>query len=99
MNHARLLARFLRYVAVDTTADPESSTYPSSPGQLVLGEMLVQEVRNIGLVDVVQDHHGIVLATIPAHPSSPRGHQRLPVVALCAHLDTSPETPGANIRP
>ena len=95
MNLARLLACFVRYVQVDTTAAPESSTYPSSAGQLTLGRMLVDELQTLGLKDAQQDEHGIVIATLPASP----GHQHAPTIAFCAHLDTSPETSGTNVRP
>jgi tripeptide aminopeptidase len=89
-----LLDRFLRYVRVGTTADEKASTYPSSPGQLVLGRMLTQELRELGLRDAHQDEHGIVMATLPATVSHPA-----PSIAWIAHVDTSPETTGENVRP
>jgi tripeptide aminopeptidase len=61
-----LLDRFLRYVRIDTQAVEQTTAYPSSPGQLVLGKMLVGELRDIGLRDAEQDEHGIIMATIPA---------------------------------
>lgn len=94
MNPSRLLDRFVRYVQVDTTAAPESSTYPSSAGQLELGRLLVAELQQIGLVDARQDEHGIVCATVPATVE-----RAVPTIAFCAHLDTSPETTGKNVRP
>ncbi len=94
MNSERLLERFLRYVAIDTMADESSDTYPSSPGQLELGKLLARELTQAGLNDVCHDEHGLVIATIPATVAGP-----LPVMALNAHLDTSPETSGANVRP
>jgi len=90
----RLLDRFLRYVQIDTTAREGAETYPSSAGQLELGRLLVKELRGMGLDDARQDEHGIVMATLP--PTVP---EHAPTVALCAHLDTSPETPGAGVRP
>ncbi len=90
----RLLERFLRYVQVDTTADPDSDSYPSSPGQLELGRLLVEELRTMGATDVRQDEHGLVWATVPA---SVKGD--IPTVLFNAHLDTSPEAPGANVQP
>src|SRR6476659_8601097 len=90
----RLLERFLRYVQVDTTADDASSTYPSSPGQLTLGAMLADELRGMGLKDVEQDQYGLVWGTVPATVS-----HAAPVVAFNAHVDTSPETTGKNVRP
>ncbi len=94
INQQRLLGRFLRYVQIDTTASDSSGTYPSSPGQLVLGKLLASELREMGLQEVEQDERGLVWARVPA--SVPR---RTPVVALNAHLDTSPETTGKNVKP
>jgi tripeptide aminopeptidase len=94
MNDQRLLERFLRYVAVDTMARDQSDTYPSSPGQLELGKQVAAELMEIGLADVAHDEHGIVMATIPATIT-----QSVPVLAFNAHLDTSPETTGANVKP
>jgi tripeptide aminopeptidase len=89
-----LLDRFLRYVRVATQADEKSGVYPSTPGQLELGRMLVDELRAMGLADANQDGHGIVLATIPATVK-----HTAPVIALIAHVDTSPETNGIGVKP
>lgn len=94
INAARLLDRFLRYVRVDTTAGTPGGAYPSSPGQLALGRIVLDELRAIGLADARQDEHGIVLATLPA-----TCRRETPVIAFNAHFDTSPETTGANVRP
>jgi tripeptide aminopeptidase len=98
INHARLLGRFLRYVQIDTTADEKSSSYPSSPGQRLLGKLLADELREMGLKDVEHDAHGLVWAMVPA-TAKPTGQQALPVVAFNAHVDTSPETTGKNVKP
>ncbi len=89
-----LLDRFCRYVRIDTQADEKATTYPSSVGQLELGRLLAEELRALGLRDAVQDSHGIVMATIPATVSRPA-----PTVAWIAHVDTSPETSGHNVKP
>jgi len=94
MNPDRLLERFLRYVQIDTTARPDAEAYPSSPGQWDLGRAIVQELREAGVPDARQDEFGVVTASIP--PSTGRD---VPAVAFCAHLDTSPETPGAGVKP
>ena len=94
INHQRLLGRFLRYVQIDTTASDSSGTYPSSPGQLVLGKLLANELREMGLKEVEQDQHGLVWAAIPATVK-----HDAPVVAFNAHVDTSPETTGKNVKP
>ena len=94
MNTDRLLQRFLRYVNIDTTANPDAEGYPSSPGQLELGRLLTAELRQIGLADARQNEHGIVMATIPATVNG-----AAPTIAFCSHIDTSPETSGKNVRP
>lgn len=96
VNASRLLGRFVRYVQIDTTACEGAGTYPSSPGQWELGRLLVAELLEMGLADAEQDAHGLVWATLPANVPS---RTPLPVVALCAHLDTSPETSGRGVRP
>ncbi len=94
MNRQRLLERFLRYVRIETTAQADAEVYPSSPGQMELGRLLLAELKAMGLSDARQDRHGIVLATVPSTVDDAR-----PIIAFCAHLDTSPETVGKNIRP
>jgi tripeptide aminopeptidase len=89
-----LLDRFCRYVRVTTQSDESSKTYPSTPGQLELGRMLAEELRAMGLRDAAQDEYGIVTATIPATVS-----HKAPVIAFNAHVDTSPETSGVNVKP
>jgi tripeptide aminopeptidase len=89
-----LLDRFCRYVRIDTQANEKATTYPSSPGQLELGRLLVRELHDMGLHDAAADEHGIILATIPATNGSSG-----PAMAWIAHLDTSPETSGHNVKP
>ena len=89
----RLLERFLKYVRIDTTAREGESTYPSSPGQLELGRLLVEELRALGLSDARQSDKGIVTTTVPSNVG------RAPVIAFNAHVDTSPETTGAGVKP
>ncbi len=90
-----LLERFLRYVRVDTQARRDATAVPSSPGQLELGRRLADELRAAGLGDAEQDGHGIVMASLPATP----GLEELPAVGLIAHVDTSPDAPGAGVQP
>ncbi len=94
MKEHRLLERFLRYVRIDTTARADVEDYPSSPGQFVLGRLLVAELQAQGISDARQNRHGIVLATVPATAAG-----ATPTIALCSHLDTSPETTGAGVKP
>src|SRR5580704_10779843 len=87
--------RFLRYVTYDTRSDETSTTYPSTEKQLVLLKQLVSELREIGVSNASMDQHGYVMATIPASP----GHEHVPAIGFIAHVDTSPEVSGANVRP
>ena len=88
-----LLDRFLRYVQIDTQADERSTTYPSTPGQLVLGKMLCDELLALGLQDAVQNEHGIVFATVPGNVPCAA------TIAFNSHVDTSPETSGKGVKP
>ena len=90
-----VLERFLRYVTYDTQSDENSATYPSTAKQLVLADAIVAELRALGLDDVVRDEHGYVMATIPA-TTKKRG---VPVIGFIAHVDTSPEAYGADVKP
>jgi tripeptide aminopeptidase len=87
-----LLERFVRYAAIDTQSRRERERSPSTPGQLELGRLLVAELRQIGLADAALDANGYVTATLA-------GHSGAPVIGLIAHLDTSPDAPGAGVRP
>jgi tripeptide aminopeptidase len=90
-----ILDRFIRYVKVDTRADERSTDYPSTPGQLVLLRELANELTALGLSDVTMDEHGYVMATVPATSSKPD----VPVIGFIAHVDTSPEMSGTDVRP
>ncbi len=89
------LERFLRYVRIDTQSQRARSSCPSTPGQLELGALLVSELRELGLADAEQDANGYVFATLPASGPVPER----PMVGLLAHLDTSPDAPGAGVEP
>ena len=84
-----LLKRFSSYIAYATTSDENSETYPSTPGQLVFGDFLVEELKRIGLSEVNKDQYGYVTATLPANCDKVR-----PVVGFIAHFDTAPDMPG-----
>ena len=89
------LDRFLRYVRFDTRSDEQSATFPSTPGQVVLLRALAEELRALGLTDVLMDANSYVMATVPATA----GYERAPVIGFIAHVDTSPEMPGNDVRP
>ena len=83
------------YVTIDTRSDERSRTVPTTPGQLVLLRLLVDELRALGLADASMDEHGYVMATVPA--TTPAGTCR--PIGFIAHVDTSPEMPGDDVKP
>ena len=91
----RAYERFLNYVVVNTRSDEESSTYPSSACQFDLAKVLVEEMKEMGISDVRCDEFCYVYGTIPATP----GYEDKPALGLIAHMDTSPECPGDNVKP
>jgi tripeptide aminopeptidase len=90
-----VLERFLRYVRVATQSARERTGSPSTPGQLDLARMLVDELREAGLADVALDENGYVTATL--EPSG--GDADAPTIGLIAHMDTSPDAPGDGVEP
>lgn len=88
-----ILDRFLRYVAVDTQSDPESESQPSSARQLDLLKMLCAELQGMG-VEASLDEYGYVMASIPSNCG-----KDVPAVGFIAHVDTSPDASGKDIRP
>ena len=96
----RALERFLRYARIDTQSKDDAETYPSTAKQLDLLNLLAQELRGLGLKDVAIDQYGYVMATIPSNlPATHPGHGKVPAIGLIAHVDTSPSTSGADVRP
>ena len=90
----KILDRFLRYVSVDTKADPESETQPSAARELDLLKMLRDELIAMG-VEATLDEYGYVMATIPANCE----RADVPAIGFIAHVDTAPDASGANIKP
>ncbi|OAV74460.1 Peptidase T [Bacteroidales bacterium Barb7] len=86
--------RFLRYVTFDTRSDEASDSVPSTSGQRIFAQSLVKELKSLGLADVSLDDNCYLTATLPANVSEP-----VPVIGFIAHLDTSPDLSGANVRP
>lgn len=87
------LQRFLRYVQVDTQSDPYSTSVPSTMKQKDLGNLLVEELEEMGIESEL-DEYGYVYATIPANSG-----KKVPVICFCSHMDTSPDSSGANVKP
>lgn len=86
-----VVERFLHYVAFDTQSDDASDSCPSTAKQKLLGQCIVNDMLKMGIADAHMDAHGYVYGTVP-------GDQSLPTIGLIAHMDTSPDASGANIR-
>lgn len=91
---SNLIDRFLRYVSFDTRSEEASTQTPSTPGQTVLAAALAKELRELGLSEVFQDEHSYVYATLPGNLK-----KVVPVIGLIAHMDTSPDLSGQDVRP
>ncbi len=87
--------RFLRYVKIDTRSSEGSDSYPSTPGQLELLRLLVDELHELGVEDAGIDEHGYVFGTLPGTTAK----ADVPVIGFIAHVDTSPEMSGRNVKP
>ena len=83
--------RFLKYVSFDTQSDENSPTCPSTAKQKILGAAIVEEMKALGITNPYMDEDGYVYGTVPGDPS-------LPTIGLIAHMDTSPDASGANIK-
>lgn len=92
--------KFIRYAKIDTESSDESQTYPSTSKQFDLLNLLVKELKDLGLEDVEIDKYGYVMATVPGNiPKSDKSYGKVPVIGLIAHVDTAPATTGANVKP
>jgi tripeptide aminopeptidase len=96
MTKQSVLERFLRYVVIDTQSKEESESYPSTQKQYDLLNLLVQELKDLGVPHVEIDDHGYVFASIPSNVPAGR---TVPAVGFIAHVDTSPEVSGTNVKP
>lgn len=85
--------RFLKYVSFHTTSDDSTNLTPSTPGQMVFAQYLVEELTAIGLTEITFDKNGYVMATLPANTD-----KVIPTIGFIAHLDTSPDMSGKNIK-
>jgi len=87
--------RLVRYVQIDTEADPNSETTPSSMKQKDLSKTLVVELQSLGIQDAEMDEWGYVFATIPATSS----RENIPTICFCSHVDTAPDCSGKDVKP
>jgi tripeptide aminopeptidase len=86
--------RFLNYAKIDTQSNEGSKTCPSSEKQWNLARLLVKELKEIGLEDITIDDHAYIMATLPANTD-----KKVPVIGFIAHMDTSPDMSGENVKP
>jgi len=89
-----IIERFTTYVKVDTQSDESVDTCPSTPGQLTLGNMLVDELKSIGMQDAAIDENGYVMATLPSNTE-----KDVPTIGFLAHVDTATDFTGKNVNP
>jgi len=93
MNKA-LITRLTRYAKINTQSNENNTSIPTTAGQRVLGEMLVEELKEIGMSEVTIDENGYVMATLEANTN-----KELPTIGFLAHLDTATDFTGENVQP
>ncbi|WP_337099718.1 peptidase T [Paenibacillus sp. YIM B09110] len=91
---SEIINRFVTYAKVDTQSNESYTSCPSTPGQLTLARMLVEELKTIGMQEITLDDNGYVMATLPANSDKP-----IPTIGFLAHVDTATELSGANVKP
>ena len=89
-----MVERFITYVKVDTQSNEQSTTCPTTSGQLTLAHMLVDELKQIGMQEVTVDKNGYVMATLPSNTD-----KEVPTIGFLAHMDTATDFSGANVQP
>ena len=90
----KIVERFVKYIGVDTKSNEDNDTCPSTKGQLELGKILVEELKELGLEDVRQDENGYIYATLKSNLD-----KKVPTIGFISHLDTSPDLDGKCINP
>ena len=89
-----VLERFLKYIVIPTTSNEASNTCPSTPNQLILGQMLVDELLEMGITDAAMDDNGYIMATIPSNID-----KEVPTMGFISHMDTAPDLSTEGIEP
>ena len=89
-----VIERFLKYVTFDTQSDESTGVTPSTPKQMVFAKYLKEELEALGLEEITLDEQGYLYATLPANTD-----HEVPVIGFIAHMDTSPDMSGANVKP
>jgi len=94
MQKEKIINRFIRYVKIDTTSDPNNAEFPSTEKQWNLAKLLVKELQEIGMSDVHLDENCYIMATLPSTVD-----YQVPTIGFVAHIDTSPDFTGTNVNP
>ncbi|RSC93161.1 peptidase T [Tenacibaculum singaporense] len=94
MNKQHIIDRFVKYVTIDTESDPNNPAFPSTEKQWNLAKVLEKELKEIGMVDVELDENCYLMATLPSNLD-----YEVPTIGFVAHIDTSPDFTGANVKP
>ena len=94
MNKQHIIDRFIKYVTIDTESDPNNPAFPSTEKQWDLAKVLEKELKEIGMEDVELDENCYLMATLPSNLD-----YEVPTIGFVAHIDTSPDFTGANVKP
>ncbi|KYG29353.1 peptidase T [Alkalihalobacillus trypoxylicola] len=94
MQKSNLINRLIKYAKIDTQSNEESTSCPSTPGQLELAHLLVAELKEIGMSDVTIDENGYVMATLESNTE-----KNVPTIGFLAHVDTATDFTGKDVSP
>ena len=94
INKKQLIERFVKYVTIDTESDPNNPAFPSTENQWDLANVLVEDLKVIGMQDISLDENCYIMATLPSNVS-----HNVPIIGFVSHMDTSPDFTGKNVKP
>ena len=94
INKKQLIERFIKYVTIDTESDPNNPAFPSTENQWDLANILVEDLKVIGMQDIHLDENCYIMATLPSNVS-----HNVPIIGFVSHMDTSPDFTGKNVKP
>ena len=94
INKKKLIERFIKYVTIDTESDPNNPAFPSTENQWDLANVLVEDLKGIGMQDISLDENCYIMATLPSNVS-----HNVPIIGFVSHMDTSPDFTGKNVKP
>ena len=94
INKKQLIERFIKYVTIDTESDPNNPAFPSTENQWDLANVLVEDLKVIGIQDISLDENCYIMATLPSNVS-----YNVPIIGFVSHMDTSPDFTGKNVKP